>query len=119
MVLAEGPTSIFDDRYADAVPLRPFRARIDVQYLEIEATTNEEIRQALQQRAEEFRDDAPVTAAEAARVILDGVRQDRWRILIGEDARVLDEMVRGDPEGAYEPAFFEALVAKTGWQLGS
>ena len=51
-------------------------------------------------------------------MILDGVRKERWRILIGDDARVLDEMVRGNPEGAYEPAFFEALVDRTGWQLG-
>lgn len=51
-----------------------------------------------------FRDSAPMTAAQAATVILDGVRADRWRILVGEDARKLDEQVRADPEGAYGPS---------------
>jgi len=52
---------------------------------------------------EMFRESAPVTASEAATVILDGVRTDRWRILIGDDAHALDEAVRADPEGAYTP----------------
>jgi hypothetical protein len=51
--------------------------------------------------AEGFRDRAPVTAAEAATVILDGVRAGRWRILVGDDAHDLDERVRADPEAAY------------------
>jgi hypothetical protein len=49
-----------------------------------------------------FRDQAPMTAAEAAAVILDGVREERWRILVGEDAHDLDEAVRADPEAAYD-----------------
>jgi len=68
--------------------------------------------------ARRFRDDAPMTAAAAATVILDGVRTERWRILVGDDAHVLDEMVRSDPETAYEPEFFTALAAKTGWRVG-
>ena len=39
--------------------------------------------------------------------------------LIGEDARVLDELVREAPEDAYEPVFMEKLLAKTEWELGS
>ncbi len=85
----------------------------------IEGVTNDQIRQFMQQRAEEFRDDAPVTAAEAAKVILDGVRKEQWRILIGEDARVLDELVREAPEDAYEGSFMEKLQATTEWKLGS
>lgn len=49
-----------------------------------------------------FRDKAPMSAAEAATVILDGVREGRWRILVGEDAKHLDEVVRKHPEQAYE-----------------
>jgi NAD(P)-dependent dehydrogenase (short-subunit alcohol dehydrogenase family) len=49
-----------------------------------------------------FRDQAPMTAAEAATEILDGVRNDRWRILVGDDARKLDAAVRADPEIAYD-----------------
>ena len=43
-----------------------------------------------------------MTAAEASAEILDGVRNGRWRILVGDDARKLDEAVRANPEIAYE-----------------
>ena len=43
-----------------------------------------------------------MTASEAARVILQGVREERWRILVGHDAEVLDRLVREAPEDAYE-----------------
>jgi NAD(P)-dependent dehydrogenase (short-subunit alcohol dehydrogenase family) len=48
-----------------------------------------------------FRDTAPMTAAAAATVILDGVRAGKWRILVGDDAHRLDERVRADPENVY------------------
>ena len=66
------------------------------------------IRQLMHQRALDFRDNAPTTAAQAASTILDAVRADRWRVLVGDDARRLDAMVRADPENAYEPAFATA-----------
>lgn len=50
-----------------------------------------------------FRDTAPMTAAEAATVILDGVKAGKWRILVGDDAHMLDELVRADPESVYGP----------------
>ena len=50
---------------------------------------------------------APTSAAQAARIILDGVKEDRWRILVGEDAIRLDEHVRADPEKAYDEDFYE------------
>ena len=52
---------------------------------------------------EMFRDTAPMSAAEAATIILDGVKAGKWRILVGDDARKLDEAVRADPEEAYGP----------------
>ena len=55
-------------------------------------------------------DNAPTTAAEAAEIILDGVRNDRWRILVGEDAHRLDRLVREFPEEAYELSFLEKLA---------
>ena len=61
---------------------------------------------------EGFRDQAPMSAAEAATVILDGVRAEKWRILVGEDAAVLDRLVREAPEDAYEPVFMERLHAE-------
>ena len=52
----------------------------------------------------DFRDKAPVTAAKAATVILDGVRAGAWRILIGEDAARLDAFVRANPDATYDYA---------------
>ena len=59
--------------------------------------------------ADLFEQAAPMSAAEAAAVILDGVRNGRWRILVGDDAVELDEKVRADPEGAYDEHFFSLL----------
>jgi hypothetical protein len=67
------------------------------------------IRAGLEQVARDFRDKAPLSAAAAATIILDGVRAERWRILVGEDAKTLDQRVREAPEDAYEPAFMERL----------
>mgnify|MGYP000553892429 CR=1 FL=1 len=59
-----------------------------------------------------FHDLAPMTSAAAATVILDGVRADRWRILVGDDAHALDQAVRADPEGAYDEGFGEMLFGE-------
>jgi hypothetical protein len=64
----------------------------------------------LHQRAVDFRDKAPTTAAEAASIILDGVREERWRILVGDDAHAIDELVRQDPESAYDPDFIQRMM---------
>ncbi|MBD3647033.1 MAG: SDR family NAD(P)-dependent oxidoreductase [Pseudomonadales bacterium] len=71
--------------------------------------SDDQIREAMHQRAIDFRDNAPLTAGDAARVILDGVRNEKWRILVGDDAHRLDEKVRRNPEMAYEQAFVEQL----------
>ncbi|HEX4255370.1 MAG TPA: SDR family NAD(P)-dependent oxidoreductase [Streptosporangiaceae bacterium] len=51
-----------------------------------------------------FRDSAPVSAADAATEILDGVRSGHWRILVGADADGLDRFVRAYPEDTYDYA---------------
>jgi hypothetical protein len=48
-----------------------------------------------------FYDTAPLSAAGAADIILDGVRSGAWRVLVGEDARRIDQYVRAYPEDAY------------------
>ena len=58
-----------------------------------------------------------MSATEAAKVILDGVREERWRILVGHDAHILDRMVRETPEEAYEAPFMQRFVAASGWKL--
>jgi hypothetical protein len=79
---------------------------------------DDQIRGMMQQLGIMFRDHAPTTAAQAATIILDGVRNDEWRILVGEDARVLDRMVRESPETAYEPSFMQALQATGHLRMG-
>jgi NAD(P)-dependent dehydrogenase (short-subunit alcohol dehydrogenase family) len=59
-----------------------------------------------------FHDMAPTTAAEAATVILAGVREERWRILVGDDAHKLDDAVRANPEAAYDAGFGDMLFSE-------
>ena len=51
-----------------------------------------------------FYDSAPLSAAAAATVILDGVRSGAWRVLVGDDARRLDSYVRANPDDTYDYA---------------
>ena len=69
-------------------------------------------------RARSFREDAPMTAAAAAKIILDGVKAERWRILVGDDAHSLDERVRQTPERAYDADFFQELRRRSGLAAG-
>ncbi len=61
--------------------------------------------EAQQEMVKRFEKMAPTTAAKAAKIILDGVKADRWRILVGEDVTRLDKRVRKNPEAAYEVDF--------------
>jgi NAD(P)-dependent dehydrogenase (short-subunit alcohol dehydrogenase family) len=110
-ILGRDPKEMPDELVQEA------RASIARLGWDVGGATNDEIRQLLLQRAEIFRDEAPMTAAEAAKIILDGVREERWRILVGEDAHILDRLVRDTPEQAYEPEFMQRFVAESGWAL--
>lgn len=59
--------------------------------------------------AQKFEERAPMTAAEAATIILDAVKAGKWRILVGDDARQLDEAVRSDPDNAYDADLLQTL----------
>ena len=74
------------------------------------SSSDDQIRGVMHQLAISFRDNAPTTAAQAATIILDGVRNDAWRILVGDDAEALDRVVRATPETAYEPSFVQELA---------
>jgi NAD(P)-dependent dehydrogenase (short-subunit alcohol dehydrogenase family) len=76
-----------------------------------EGATAGDLRQMLVRMNADFRDKAPVSAAQAATVILDGVRSGAWRILVGEDAKTLDTLVRTQPEAAYDYAQLGKLAA--------
>ena len=69
-----------------------------------EDASAEDLRQMLIRISNDFRDKAPLSAAQAATVILDGVRSGAWRILVGQDATMIDERIRANPEAAYDYA---------------
>jgi len=94
------------------------RQRLKGQGLDVDAMSDDDIQQKALDRARIFRDEAPTTAAQAAKIILDGVKAGRWRILVGDDAHKLDERVRKSPEQAYTPEFFEGFAKEVGWRVG-
>lgn len=88
------------------------REMIEARGIDASGISDADLRAFVHQRMLDFQNNAPTTAAGAAQIILDGVRNDRWRILVGEDAQVLDRMVREAPEDAYEAEFLERLLAE-------
>src|SRR5665213_2623916 len=78
----------------------------------VDEVSDEDLRKGVAMFGEAFRDLASLTAASAAQIILEGVRQNKWRILVGEDAVIVDQMVRDDPENAYEPEFWHTLQSR-------
>lgn len=70
---------------------------------------DDETKQLVDLASSMFHDNAPMTAAEAATVILDAVLAEQWRILVGDDAVALDAAVRADPERAYDGTMAEIL----------
>lgn len=77
----------------------------------VDVLTDLQITQMIAELGRQFESNAPTTAAEAATIILNGVREEKWRILVGADAHSLDRHVRNAPEEAYEPGFIEKLRA--------
>jgi NAD(P)-dependent dehydrogenase (short-subunit alcohol dehydrogenase family) len=102
----------------DARQIAQARARLTSMGKDASALSDDEIKAMLTERARRFQLDAPTSAAEAAAIILDGVKADRWRILVGSDAQLMDRMVRDDPEHAYEEQFFARFAAAAGWHPG-
>jgi NAD(P)-dependent dehydrogenase (short-subunit alcohol dehydrogenase family) len=94
------------------------RKRLTGRGLPADDMSDDQIREAIAQIAVNFRDNAPTSAAEAATIILDGVREERWRILVGDDAHAIDRLVRGAPEEAYEEGFMDELRDEAGWAVG-
>ncbi len=101
-----------------AAEIAQMRERAAAAGMDAAAMSDAELQALALERARRFIDDAPTSAAEAATIILDGVKADRWRILVGKDAHRLDEMVRQSPEQAYDFDFFQRFAAESGWRLG-
>ena len=77
-----------------------------------EALSDDQVRDLVQQRFDNFRDNAPLSAAQAAEQILGAVRKGQWRLIIGDDARFIDKLARESPEELYEPKFIEQMRAQ-------
>ena len=65
----------------------------------------DQIKEQIKENAESFKNNAPTSSAEAADIILSAVKRKEWRILVGDDAKAIDQWVRNDPENAYEITF--------------
>jgi NAD(P)-dependent dehydrogenase (short-subunit alcohol dehydrogenase family) len=105
------PEHMSDAHLEQLIP-RAARAGLADAGLLAEDASADDLRQMLVRANADFRDKAPVTAAEAAAVILDGVRSGAWRILIGEDAAMIDAAVRAKPEAAYDyTELFQGMTA--------
>jgi len=94
------------------------RARISAAGIDTSQLTDAAVAALSADVARRFLEEAPMTAAAAAKVILDGVKAEQWRILVGDDAHEIDSWVRRDPERAYEPQFFADFAQQVGWKVG-
>jgi NAD(P)-dependent dehydrogenase (short-subunit alcohol dehydrogenase family) len=105
------PERMSDAQVAEVIPANVQAKLIEAGALP-EGTSADDLRHMLAQANAGFRDKAPVSAAQAATVILDGVRSGAWRILIGADAKKIDALVRAKPDAAYDYAELGEMAAE-------
>jgi NAD(P)-dependent dehydrogenase (short-subunit alcohol dehydrogenase family) len=106
------------DREADAIDaagLAQARERFALVGRDVSQLSDDQLRGLVAELDRRFRDEGLTSAAEAATIILDGVKADRWRILVGADAHTIDDMVRRSPERAYDTSFFDEFARAAGW----
>jgi hypothetical protein len=109
IIINSGKVLGHDPEAMDGDELARFRQQLAGAGIDVGGVSDDDLRKGMTMMAEAFRDTAPTTAADAAAIILDGVRQNKWRILVGDDAEVLDAEVRADPEHVYDRAFWDQL----------
>ena len=97
------PEQLSDAQVLELIP-PAVQARLISAGMLAEGSSAGDLRQMLAQASNDFRDKAPLSAAGAATIILDGVRSGAWRILVGDDAKMLDAKVRAKPDAAYDYA---------------
>jgi NAD(P)-dependent dehydrogenase (short-subunit alcohol dehydrogenase family) len=107
-----------DEDGLNALQIAQLRARMTSMGRDPSRYSDDDIIRMQAERARRFVELAPTSAAEAATIILDGVKADRLRILVGPDAAVIDRMVREDPDHAYDVDFYERFAAAAGWYPG-
>ncbi len=106
------PEQMSEAELEELIP-RDAQARLISAGLLAEGASADDLRRMLVRANTDFRDKAPVSAGEAATIILDGVRSGAWRILIGEDAAMIDAAVRAKPGAAYDYAELFSAAART------
>ena len=99
----------------DAAGLAQARERFALLGRDVSQLSDDQLRNLVGELEQRFRDEALTSATQAATIILEGVKTDRWRILVGADAHKIDEMVRQSPERAYDIAFFDEFAREAGW----
>ena len=62
------------------------RARMRARAIDADQIADDQIKAQVAAMGEAFRDNAPMTSVQAAKVMLDAVKADRWRVLVGEDS---------------------------------
>jgi NAD(P)-dependent dehydrogenase (short-subunit alcohol dehydrogenase family) len=108
-----------DSDTMNAREIAQMRARVASMGVDVTKLSDADIARLAEERARNFVEKAPTSAAQAARIILDGVKADRWRILVGSDAEVIDRRVREAPERAYDIDFFQAFAKEVSWKVGT
>jgi NAD(P)-dependent dehydrogenase (short-subunit alcohol dehydrogenase family) len=96
-----GTDIVLNSRELLGVDVDEARTQMARRGLATDGMSDDDILNLMKMFGEMFRDNAPLSAEQAATIILDGVRAGKWRILVGDDAHSLDEAVRADPENAY------------------
>jgi NAD(P)-dependent dehydrogenase (short-subunit alcohol dehydrogenase family) len=80
-----------------------------------EGFTADDLRQLIPQKKDELRDQG-FTPSQAATIILDGVRSGAWRILVGEEAEMLDGHARANPDAPFDyekyPEMYGPLIER-------
>jgi NAD(P)-dependent dehydrogenase (short-subunit alcohol dehydrogenase family) len=105
------PEAMSLEQLEDLIPAGALAGLIRAGLLPEDASA-EDLRRLLVRSETDFREKAPLSPAQAATIILDGVRSGAWRILVGQDAGMLDEAVRARPEAAYDyPDLFGRIRA--------
>lgn len=107
-ILGNDPFANLDDEGLEQVKQRWISLGMPIQNESLE-----QIKERLIEQRQAFRDNAPTSADQAAGIILDGVRENRWRILVGDDAHRLDRYVRSDPENVYNETFSMGSLEQT------
>ncbi len=105
-LLGNDPATMTADQLTGA------RGRMARAGMDTSTVSDDDLRAFMAAGAQAFRDSAPMSAAEASAFILASVQRGDWRILVGDDAVILDELVRENPKDAYLPEFHEKVQAR-------